>query len=201
MQRLAYCDGERRRVSIPPMYRRSALAAIALATSCALACPVDTEPRARDVLLTLQTAEGRTAMSWRAAQLRALGVATWTERRSIDRSGGDATEQTTIVYDGVRLRDVIGASGGDPALDRALRGAVFEAIASDGYRAVFSWGELFNSSAGERTIVVLAFNGQPLDARQGPLALRALGDTRLGPRHVRNLSRCAFARCRSTASR
>jgi len=172
------------------MHGRIALAVAALMASSAWACPVDGEPRANDVLLTLQTADGRTAMSWNAAQLRALGVATWTERRSVERNAGEGADQTTIAYDGVRLRDVIGATGGDPARDRSWRGAVVEAIASDGYRAVFSWGELFNSTGGERTIVVLAFNGQPLDAREGPLALRALGDMRPGPRHVRNL--CAL---------
>ena len=174
------------------MHPRIALVVFAIAVTPALACPVDQKPRASDVLLTIQSAEGQTAAPWSATKLRALGVATWTERRSVDRggSGSDAGEQSTIAYEGVRLRDVIGAGGGDPAHDRALRSAVVEAIASDGYRAVFSWGELFNSGAGERTIVVLGFNGQPLDARQGPLALRALGDTRPGPRHVRNL--CAL---------
>ena len=46
---------------------------------------------------------------------------------------------------------------------------------------------IFNSPAGEETIIVLGANGQPLDAARGPLALRALADTRSGPRHVRNL--------------
>ena len=38
--------------------------------------------------------------------------------------------------------------------------------------------------------VIVAQDGRPLDAFAGPLALRALGDIRPGPRHVRNL--CAL---------
>jgi hypothetical protein len=59
-----------------------------------------------------------------------------------------------------------------------------------GYRAAFSWGELYNSSAGDHVLVIGSQDGVPLNAEQGPLALRALADTRPGPRHVRNL--CAL---------
>ncbi len=37
---------------------------------------------------------------------------------------------------------------------------------------------------------VLSQDGRPLEAAEGPLALRALSDVRPGPRHVRNL--CAL---------
>lgn len=56
------------------------------------------------------------------------------------------------------LRDVLARAGFGAATDRGARTGVVEAVATDGYRAVFSWGELFNASAGEP-----------------------------GPRHVRNL--------------
>ena len=74
--------------------------------------------------------------------------------------------------------------------DRGTRVGIVEAVATDGYRATFSWGELFNSSLGEQTLVIVAQDGRPLDAVEGPLALRSLADIRPGPRHVRNL--CAL---------
>jgi hypothetical protein len=76
------------------------------------------------------------------------------------------------------------------ATDRAARVGIVEAVATDNYRAVFSWGELFNSSLGDQVMVVSAQDGKALDATAGPLALRSLGDLRPGPRHVRNL--CAI---------
>lgn len=167
-----------------------ACAALLFATSADAGCPVDAAPRAAGVLISVQHADGRIS-AWDASRLRALGVQSWTERRSVEQTASAPAEQPAIRYEGVRLRDLLSAAdGADPAHDRTLRNAVFEAVADDGYRALFSWGELFNGSAGEQTIVVLARNGEPLDARQGPLALRALADHRPGPRHIRNL--CAL---------
>jgi len=47
-----------------------------------------------------------------------------------------------------------------------------------------------NSDAAEQVRVVTAQDGRPLSATERPLALRALGDRRRRPRHVRNL--CAI---------
>ena len=71
-----------------------------------------------------------------------------------------------------------------------MRWVVFEAVATDNYRAYFSWGELFNGAAAEQVLVITAVDGQALGKDLGPLALRALADLRPGPRHVRNL--CAL---------
>ena len=174
------------------MTARGAALALALAAALlaagAAACPVDAAPRAADVLLTTQDAEGR-VVAWTAERLRALGVQTWTERRVVERPGAPAAERS-IAYHGVRLRDLLAQPGTDPAADRGARDTIVEAVASDGYRALFSWGELYNAPAGERSVVVLEADGRALDAHQGPLALRALDDLRPGPRHVRNL--CAL---------
>jgi hypothetical protein len=73
-------------------------------------------------------------------------------------------------------------------MDRyALRSATILAIARDGYRASFSWGELFNSPAGERALIITRENGAP-SAREGGFSLRSLNDLRPGPRHVRDLA-------------
>ena len=82
---------------------------------------------------------------------------------------------------------LITSVSGDPRERRDQRTRVFDAVATDGYRAVFSWGDLFNSDAAEQILIITAQDGRPLDAYEGPLALRALADRRPGPRHVRNL--------------
>lgn len=173
------------------MTTRSAAAAcfaLLVAGAAAAACPDDGTPRPADVLLTTRDMQGRT-VAWTAERLRALGMHDWTERRVVERPGAPAAERS-ITYRGVRLRDVLAPPGTDPSRDRGARDTVVEAVASDGYRALFSWGELYNAAAGERSVVVLEADGRALDAHQGPLALRALDDLRPGPRHVRNL--CAL---------
>jgi hypothetical protein len=104
-------------------------------------------------------------------------------------SSAAASEQS-VAYAGVLLRDVIASAPAYERQGRAQRWLTFEAVATDGYRAMFSWGELFNTDAAEHVLVIRARDGKPLDAAEGPLALRALADTRPGPRHVRNL--CAI---------
>ena len=69
------------------------------------------------------------------------------------------------------------------------RKAVVIAIARDGYRAVFSWPELANTTAGAQVMVAYARDSAPLEAAEGPFAIHAPGDTRIGPRHVKWLQR------------
>jgi DMSO/TMAO reductase YedYZ molybdopterin-dependent catalytic subunit len=88
-------------------------------------------------------------------------------------------------YAGCLLRDV---------LDRAklveknrldLRKSVVIVTASDGYRAVFSWAELYLSPIGDGVLIVYERDGAALPDTEGPLALVSLKDTRPGPRHVK----------------
>jgi len=121
--------------------------------------------------------------------LAALPQTTLTQRQTVASSGSSTTDRA-VVYTGVLLRDVLTNSGFASATDRGARTSIVEAVASDGYRAVFSWGELFNGLAGEQAMVITAQDGKTLDVAVGPLALRSLADLRPGPRHVRNL--CAL---------
>ena len=59
--------------------------------------------------------------------------------------------------------------------------------ATDGYRVVFSWPELFNSPLGAQVLVLFERDGQALPAQEGRIALISRGDARIGPRHVRCL--------------
>ena len=61
------------------------------------------------------------------------------------------------------------------------------ATGNDGYRALFSWHELFNAPLGEGVIVVLAKDGLPLGDDEGELCLVSARDERPGPRRVRYL--------------
>jgi len=164
--------------------------ALSVVVACSIgatawACPVDAEPRAEATVLTVQL-PGQAARSFGIAALAALPQTNLTQRLTVSSSGSDVTDRG-VQYSGVLLRDVLTAVGFASATDRSARTSVVEAVASDGYRAVFSWGELYNSLAGEQVLIITAQDGKPLSAAAGPLALRSLADTRPGPRHVRNL--------------
>lgn len=121
------------------------------------------------------------------AELAALPQTELVEARSV--GSGARAEKAEVRWRGVLLRDVLDAAGIQD-LDRyALRHSGVVARATDNYAALFSWGELYNAGGGDNVLVITAMNGKPLPASEGPYALRSLGDTRSGPRHVKWLSR------------
>lgn len=67
----------------------------------------------------------------------------------------------------------------------AWKHLVVIATATDGYRAVFSWPELSNTVVGDQALVIFERDGNPLDAREGALALYSGADKHAGPRNVR----------------
>ena len=156
--------------------------------AAAWACPTDAEPRADSTVLTVQL-PGQAVRTFSSAALATLPQTHLTQRLTVSSSGNSMTDRG-VQYSGVLVRDILTSVGFASAADRSARTSVVEAVASDGYRAVFSWGELYNSSIGEQVLIITAQDGRPLSVAAGPLALRSLADTRPGPRHIRNL--CAL---------
>jgi DMSO/TMAO reductase YedYZ molybdopterin-dependent catalytic subunit len=90
---------------------------------------------------------------------------------------------------GVRLTAVLERAGLLTSDQNAWKHTMVLATASDGYRVVFSWPELFNSEAGIAVLVVFERDGQPLADREGRIALVAGRALRTGPRSVKWLTR------------
>ena len=89
---------------------------------------------------------------------------------------------------GVRLRDILLDAELKALTPKHFRQMAIIARATDGYIAVFSWAELFNSAVGDQVIVYFSKDGRPLDDAEGRIALVSTTDTRTGPRHVRWLN-------------
>ena len=103
------------------------------------------------------------------------------------RDASVATEGSEITrhYVGCLLRDVLDRAKPVEKKRMDFRQSVVIATASDGYRAVFSWAELYLSPIGDGVLVVYERDGAPLDDNEGHIALVSLKDTRSGPRHVK----------------
>lgn len=50
------------------------------------------------------------------------------------------------------------------------------ALGEDGYQAIFSWNELYNSTIGEKALVLYEKNGGPLEPHLGALCLISAND-------------------------
>ena len=117
------------------------------------------------------------------ADLRQLPAANG-GRLDVTRHNGDRAE-TLASYRGVRLRDILDRAVLDAPGHNGVKKLAIVATATDGYVAVFSWGELYNSPAGDGVVVYYEKNGKALDDSDGEIALISARDTRTGPRHVK----------------
>lgn len=120
--------------------------------------------------------------------LRAEALRQWPPARivSLQLPGNDGVGPASPgVVRGVRLRDLLDQARivqRDHTTDKKL---AIIAGATDGYKVVFSWNEVFNSAAGDSMLVLFERDGKPLAANEGPLALIAGKDIKTAARHVR----------------
>ncbi len=128
----------------------------------------------------------KTPLTLTLAELRAFpagDIASVTTTRQVD--GKDMASTVR----GVRLTALLErAVLADPD-HNAWKHTLVLASAVDGYKVVFSVPELTNSDIGPGVLVVFERDGQPLTAREGPIALLSARDTRTGPRGVKWLTR------------
>jgi len=89
---------------------------------------------------------------------------------------------------GVRLCSLIEAARPAFAARTDFKRVAIVAESCEGYRALFSWNELFNAPLGDGVIVAWDCAEAPLPGRAGPFALVSLHDRATGPRYVQRLA-------------
>jgi len=100
-------------------------------------------------------------------------------------SGASSSTEMARRYTGCLLRDVLDRARPVEKNRMDFRKSIVIVTASDGYRAVFSWAELYLSPIGDGALVVYERDDRPLPDSEGPLAVVSLKDTKPGPRHVK----------------
>lgn len=86
---------------------------------------------------------------------------------------------------GVLLKDILEKAVVISKEHNDVKKMAIIATASDGYKVIFSWSEVFNSSVGEGVIVFFEKNKLPLADNEGRIAMISTKDIRTGPRHVK----------------
>ncbi len=86
---------------------------------------------------------------------------------------------------GVLLRDILEKAKVVSHGHNDVKKMVIVAIASDDYKVVFSWSEVFNSPIGEGVVVFFEKDRLPLADDEGRIAMVSSKDIRTGPRHVK----------------
>lgn len=105
------------------------------------------------------------------------------EAKVVCQSGADRGKLENIK--GVLLRDILEKAVVVSHSHNDVKKIAIIATASDDYKVVFSWSEIFNSPIGAGVIVFFEKNGQPLTDKDGRIAMISTQDIRTGPRHVK----------------
>lgn len=95
---------------------------------------------------------------------------------------------------GVLLKDLLEQAALKIADEKGLNAVYFTCIASDGYKVVYSWNELFNSPTGENTVVVTEKDGKDVAQSDDRLLLITASDRITGRRHLCGLSRIVVSK-------
>lgn len=126
------------------------------------------------------TGEVETPLILTVDSLKKMGVATLDSSNIVCQSGAIMNQSKSSR--GVLLKDILNKAGLHQQ-NHKDRNFYIVARASDGYKATFSWAELFNNPTGEHTYVIFEENNRPL-TKKGAMMLNSNSDIKTGPRHV-----------------
>jgi hypothetical protein len=95
---------------------------------------------------------------------------------------------------GVLLKDILSKVEIDAETPKVLSEYYFVCIASDNYKAVFSWNEIFNSATGNSVYILTGHDGKPASALDNRIALVSPKDQMTGRRYVKGLQKIIIER-------
>lgn len=112
--------------------------------------------------------------------LKKMNVVTIENFKVVCQSGADMKEDKTCK--GVLLKEILEKAKIKQS-NHKDRNFYIVARATDGYKATFSWAEIFNNPTGENVYILFEENGMPIK-EQGDMILICKNDIKTGPRHV-----------------
>lgn len=95
---------------------------------------------------------------------------------------------------GVLLRDVLKGIEFDAEKPKLLSEYYIKCVATDNYKVVFSWNEIFNSATGDKLMIALEKDGQPAATSKDGIVLVTPTDRATGRRFVKEFSRIIIER-------
>ena len=90
---------------------------------------------------------------------------------------------------GVPLKSILNSTVFDYNKPKELNGFYFVLTASDGYKAVLSWNEVYHSESGSNLFIVTEINGDKNNNLSDRILLIATNDLKSGRKYIRGLNR------------
>lgn len=95
---------------------------------------------------------------------------------------------TAKALKGILLKDLLAKIEINSESPKTLSEFYFTLVATDNYKVVFSWNEIFNSPTGDKVWVVTEKGGVKIDALDERILVVTTSDFKTGRRHVKGLS-------------
>ena len=93
---------------------------------------------------------------------------------------------------GVALKEVLGKVEINETSPKKLSEYYLVCTATDGYKVVFSWNEVFNSKSENNILILTAFDTDPAKAEKGNIAMIVTTDVATGRRFVKGLNKISI---------
>lgn len=93
---------------------------------------------------------------------------------------------------GVLLKDILAKVEIDAASPKTLSEYYLVFTATDNYKVVYSWNEIFNSPTGNQLMVLTGYEANPAKAEKGDIAVITPSDFATGRRFVKGLSKISI---------
>lgn len=88
---------------------------------------------------------------------------------------------------GVLLKDLLSRVELDAENPKILSEFFFVVVATDGYKVVYSWNELFNSDTGNHVFVITEKNGRSMAENEDRILIMCTSDRMTGRRNVKGV--------------
>ena len=95
---------------------------------------------------------------------------------------------------GVLLKTLLDSAGTLADKPKELSEYYYVFVASDGYKNVYSWNELFNTEIGDKVYIVTSMGDKDLKDMKQRILVISNGDTNTGRRYLRGLDRIEVRR-------
>jgi len=89
---------------------------------------------------------------------------------------------------GVRIKDVLEEAVLSEESPKLFSEFFFTCVATDGYKVVYSWNELFNTEVGKQVYIILESDGKKASESGDRIVMLSGGDQATGRRYIKNLA-------------
>lgn len=90
---------------------------------------------------------------------------------------------------GVLLKDILSHTKFKTSSPKLLSRFYFVCAAADGYKVVYSWNELYNTTVGDHVYIIMEKSGIKIDKMPESIQMTSANDFKTGRRYLHNLNK------------